>query len=118
MVIYKQFSFDSAHLLPNVPDWHKCKNLHGHTYLLTIYVEGSLLEFEGWIIDFSDLKAIVNPIIKDLDHAYLNDIPGLENPTAEIIAIWLWDKIKPNLPSLKRIELKETPTCGVIYEGV
>lgn len=118
MLIYKQFTFDAAHLLPNVHEGHKCKNLHGHTYHLTVFVEGNLLEKEGWVIDFSDLKAIVNPIIKMVDHAYLNNLPGLENPTAEIIAIWLWDKIRPCLPSLKRIELKETPTCGVIYEGV
>lgn len=118
MLIYKQFTFDAAHLLPNVHEGHKCKNLHGHTYHLTVFVEGNLLEKEGWVIDFSDLKAIVNPIIKMVDHAYLNNLPGLENPTAEIIAIWLWDKIRPCLPSLKRIELKETPTCGVVYEGV
>ena len=117
MVIYKQFTFDSAHFLPNVPEGHKCKNVHGHTYHLTVYVKGSLLEHEGWVIDFGDLKAIVKPLIEQLDHAMLNDIPGLENPTAERLSVWIWDKIKPQLPGLSKIELKETPTSGVVYEG-
>ncbi len=117
MIIYKQFSFDSAHFLPNVPIGHKCKDLHGHTYHLTIYAEGELLEKEGWVLDFSDLKKVVNPIIDVIDHKLLNNIPGLENPTAEILSTWLWKQIKPLLPALIRIELKETPTSGVIFEG-
>ena len=117
MIIYKQFSFDAAHLLPNVPEGHKCRNLHGHTYHLTVFIEGPLKKPEGWVLDFGDLKSVVNPILNKLDHAYLNDIEGLENPTAEIIAEWLWNKIKPSIPALKRIELKETLSCGVIYEG-
>jgi 6-pyruvoyltetrahydropterin/6-carboxytetrahydropterin synthase len=117
MIIYRQFSFDSAHLLPNVPEGHKCKNLHGHTYNLTVFIEGELLANEGWILDFGDLKEIVSPVINLIDHAYLNEIPGLENPTAEILTYWLWNKIKPLLPALKRIELKETLASGVIYEG-
>lgn len=115
MLIYKQFIFDSAHFLPNVPEGHKCRAMHGHTYKLTIYVEGDL-QPEGWIIDFTDLKNIVNPVIGTLDHQLLNAIPGLENPTSEVLAIWLWNKIKPLLPILKKIELNETPTSGVIYE--
>ncbi|HEY8782230.1 MAG TPA: 6-carboxytetrahydropterin synthase QueD [Mucilaginibacter sp.] len=117
MVIYKQFSFDSAHFLPNVSDSHKCKQLHGHTYHLTIYAEGEVLEKEGWVLDFSDLKSVVNPIIDRIDHKLLNDIAGLENPTTEILAIWLWKQIKPLMHPLKRIELKETTSSGVIYEG-
>lgn len=117
MVIYKQFTFDSAHLLPNVPEQHKCRRLHGHTYHLTIYVEGEVLANQGWVVDFSDLKEKVKPVIDLVDHAYLNDIDGLGNPTAELFSVWLWGKIKPLLPELKRLELKETPTSGVIYEG-
>ena len=118
MIIFKQFTFDAAHLLPNVPEQHKCRRLHGHTYHLTIYVEGEVLADEGWIMDFGDLKKEVKPVIDLVDHAYLNDIAGLENPTAELFAVWLWNKIKPLIPGLKRIELKETPTSGVIYEGL
>ena len=116
MIIFKEFSFDSAHLLPHVPEGHKCKNLHGHTYHLKVVLEGPLDEKLGWVIDFGDIKKVINPIIKRLDHQYLNDIPGLENPTCEIICKWLWDQIKPSLASLKRLELRETPTSGAIYE--
>jgi len=80
-------------------------------------VEGEVLSNEGWVLDFGDLKAKVKPVIDLVDHAYLNDIAGLENPTAELFSVWLWNKIKPLLPELKRLELKETPTSGVIYEG-
>jgi 6-pyruvoyltetrahydropterin/6-carboxytetrahydropterin synthase len=117
MMIYKQLTFDAAHFLPHVPETHKCKNIHGHTYHLTIYVDGELDKNLGWIIDYSDLKEIIQPVIDKVDHHFLNEIPGLENPTCEIISIWLWNQIKPILPQLKRIELKETPTSGAIYEG-
>ena len=117
MIIFKKFSFDSAHFLPNVPDGHKCKEMHGHTYHLTIYIEGELENHLDWVMDFSELKGIVSPIINAIDHKVLNDIKGLENPTCENLAIWIWKKIKPQIPSLKRIELNETLTSGVIYEG-
>jgi 6-pyruvoyltetrahydropterin/6-carboxytetrahydropterin synthase len=116
-MIYKQLTFDAAHFLPHVPETHKCKNIHGHTYHLTFYVDGELDKNLGWIIDYSDLKEIIQPVIDKVDHHFLNEIPGLENPTCEIISIWLWNQIKPILPQLKRIELKETPTSGAIYEG-
>ena len=118
MILYKQFSFDSAHLLPNVPEGHKCRELHGHTYHLTVFLEGPINAERGWVMDFTDLRKAVKPVIDLVDHKYLNDIPGLENPTTEMFSVWLWEKIKPLLPELKRIELKETPTSGVIYEGV
>ncbi|QEC74546.1 6-carboxytetrahydropterin synthase QueD [Mucilaginibacter ginsenosidivorax] len=117
MIIYKQFTFDAAHFSPNVPEGHKCKKLHGHTYQVTIFLEAAVLESDGWVMDFTELKAIVKPLVAQLDHSLLNDIEGLENPTTENLAIWLWQKIYPQLQILKRIELKETPTSGVIYEG-
>ena len=117
MIIYKKFVFDSAHFLPNVPEGHKCKNMHGHTYGLTVFIEDRIKQPEGWLVDYADLKAIVKPVLDKLDHHCLNDIPGLENPTSEILAVWLWSQLKPNLPELKRIELNETATAGVIYEG-
>lgn len=117
MILYKHFTFDSAHYLPNLPDGHGCKNLHGHTYHLTVFVADKILKEEGWVLDFRDLKAAVEPTIELIDHKLLNEIPGLQNPTSELLAIWLWDNIKPNLPALKKIELKETPSSGVIYEG-
>ncbi|UOE46265.1 6-carboxytetrahydropterin synthase QueD [Mucilaginibacter sp. SMC90] len=117
MIIYQHFTFDAAHFLPHVPDGHKCRNLHGHTYHLTLYIGGEILEREGWILDFSDLKAVAAPVIGTLDHTLLNNIEGLENPTAELLAAWIWQKIKPLLPGLQKIELKETPASGVIYEA-
>ena len=117
MEIYKEFAFDSAHYLPNVHDGHKCKNMHGHTYHLRVYVKGTPGEQNGWIFDFKELKDLVRPLIDQLDHTTLNNVPGLENPTAENITIWFWNKLKPILPQLSRIELKETPTTGVIYSG-
>jgi len=117
MIIYKNFTFDSAHFLPNVPEGHKCKNMHGHTYQLIVFIEGEIIEPEGWVIDFADLKEHINPIINQLDHHCLNDLPGLENPTSENLSVWLWNRIKLLIPGLKRIELKETHTSGAIYEG-
>lgn len=117
MKIFKSFTFDSAHFLPNVPDGHKCKEIHGHTYKLTVYFKGPLDPVLNWVIDFGDIKRVVKPIVDEIDHKLLNDIPGLENPTCEAIAIWLWDRIKPDLPKLSRIELNETPTSGTVYEG-
>jgi 6-pyruvoyltetrahydropterin/6-carboxytetrahydropterin synthase len=117
MIVYKQFTFDAAHLLPEVPEGHKCRNLHGHTYHLTVFISGPILEGPGWVIDFSDIKSVCRPVIDRLDHAYLNDIPGLENPTAENVARWLWQQFSDQLPGLHKLELKETPTSGVIYEG-
>lgn len=117
MEIYKEFSFDSAHFLPNVPDGHKCKEMHGHTYKLKVFIKGKLDPKLGWIMDFKDLKDALMPVIDQLDHKLINDIPGLQNPTAENITVWIWDQIKPSLPLLSRIELYETPTTGVIYTG-
>lgn len=117
MVIFKKFAFDSAHFLPNVPEGHKCKNVHGHTYHLTVYLEGDLVDDLEWVMDFKDLKDVVKPVVDQLDHQLMNDIEGLENPTAERITVWIWDRIKPKLPLLSKIELNETPTSGVIYDG-
>lgn len=117
MIIYKSFTFDSAHFLPNVPPQHKCRNIHGHTYHLTVYFEGEVTTPEGWILDFALIKNAVKPIVDQLDHTILNEVPGLENPTAENLAVWIWNSISGKLDGLTKIELKETPTSGVIYEG-
>lgn len=117
MIIYKIFRFDSAHYLPNVPADHKCGGMHGHTYTLKISISGKSSIYTGWIMDFSDLKDIVSPWIALLDHQVLNNVEGLENPTSENLCLWLWKKIKAEVPNLCRIELNETPDSGVIYEG-
>lgn len=117
MQLFKDFHFEAAHLLPNVPEGHKCGRLHGHSFQMRIYVEGPVGEQTGWVIDFADIKAIIKPIIEQLDHYYLNDIAGLENPTSENICRWLWNKIKPELPLLHCVEIRETCTSGCRYYG-
>jgi 6-pyruvoyltetrahydropterin/6-carboxytetrahydropterin synthase len=117
MTIYKIFRFDAAHYLPNVPADHKCGGMHGHTYTLKVSVSGKPSIYTGWIMDFSELKGIVEPWVNLLDHHVLNDIEGLENPTAEILCLWLWKNLKPELPGLSCIEINETPDSGVVYEG-
>lgn len=117
MLIFRQFTFDSAHYLPNVPDGHKCRNLHGHTYILKVFLEGTPDADTGWIIDFAAFKTLVNKVLTLLDHKFLNDVKGLQNPTCELLAVWLWTRLKEVLPQLCRIELNETPNAGVIYTG-
>ena len=117
MDVYVSMSFDAAHRLPEVPAGHKCGNLHGHTFLVEIYVEGNVSDRTGWVIDFGDIKALVKPYIDQLDHTYLNEIEGLENPTSENIAIWIWDKLSPQLEGLAKVVVKESPTSGVAYIG-
>lgn len=117
MIAFREFTFDSAHFLPNVPDGHKCKNLHGHTYRLKVFIEGELDARYGWIMDFAELKKHVNSVLDVVDHKTLNDIEGLHNPTCELLAVWLWMRIKPIIPELKKLELNETPFSGVVYSG-
>lgn len=118
MVIFKHFHFDSAHFLPHVPDGHKCKEVHGHTYKLTLEFEGDIDPKMGWVIDFAEIKKIVKPLVESVDHKLLNNIDGLENPTCEIIAKWFWNNISKSLPLLSKVTLNETTTSGAIYKGV
>ena len=117
MYIYKDFHFESAHRLPNVPEGHKCARLHGHSFQLRVTVSGDAPPPLNWVMDFSDIKSVVKPIVDQLDHYYLNEIPGLENPTSERVCEWIWEKLQPNLPNLYSIEIKETCTSGCIYKG-
>ena len=117
MRIYKEFKFDAAHRLPMVEAGHKCGNLHGHTFVLEVHLEGEVDPAKGWILDFNVLGSAVDPIIEQLDHAVLNEIEGLENPTSENLSVWFWEKLKPQLPQLAQIVIKESPTSGCIYCG-
>lgn len=117
MEIYKDFTFEAAHLLPNVSQGHKCGRLHGHSFLIRLYIAGDIDPHTGWLMDFSDIKQIFKPIYEQLDHNYLNDIPGLENPTSENLAIWIWQQLKPILGALSQVEVRETCTSGCIYRG-
>ncbi len=117
MTIFKEVSFEAAHLLPHVPEGHKCRRLHGHSYVVQIYITGKMDPKVGWVMDFGDLKEAAEPIIDQLDHHYLNEIPGLENPTSEVLARWIWIRLSPLLPMLSKLVVKETPTSGCIYQG-
>ena len=117
MEIYKKFTFEAAHHLPNVPEGHKCARLHGHSYSVEVHVKGEPDKKLGWIMDFSDIAAVVEPIIGQLDHYYLNEINGLENPTSEHIARWIWSRINELLPTLSKVVISETCTSGCVYTG-
>jgi len=117
MLIFKDFSFEAAHRLPNVPEGHKCARLHGHSFRVRVVLDGPVDPETGWVMDFADLKAVVRPLQDQLDHRYLNEIDGLENPTSEVLARWIWQALKPRLPLLAAIELRETCTSGCIYRG-
>ena len=117
MEIFNEFTFEAAHLLPNLPDGHKCRRLHGHSFRVTVTVAGPMDGHTGWVMDFADVEAACEPIRRELDHHYLNDIGGLENPTSEIIARWIWQRLKPALPGLGEIRVWETCTAGCVYRG-
>lgn len=115
--IYREFTFEAAHRLPNVPEGHKCARLHGHSYLAAVHVSGPVGEDTGWVQDFGDIKAAFKPLEEQLDHHYLNEVPGLENPTSEVLAKWIWDRLITDLPNLNEVRVRETCTSGCIYRG-
>jgi len=116
MDIFKAFTFEAAHMLPQVPEGHKCKRLHGHSFRVEIHVTGPVEE-KGWVMDFAEIKEAWQPMYGVLDHYYLNEVKGLENPTSENIARWIWVRLKPDLPGLSKIVLHETCEAGCIYMG-
>src|SRR5215210_952511 len=99
----KTFQFEAAHLLPNLPETHKCRRLHGHSFRAEIVVEGPRHAELGWVMDYADITEAFKPLWEQLDHRYLNEIPGLENPTSEHIALWIWTRLKPKLPLLSEV---------------
>lgn len=117
MQIFKMFTLEAAHRLPNVPSGHKCARLHGHSFRIGIHLEGPLDSRLGWVVDFADISAAFGPINAILDHNYLNEIDGLENPTSENLAIWIWARLKDSLPALSKVVVHETCTAGCSYDG-
>nr|WP_275588523.1 6-carboxytetrahydropterin synthase QueD [Microlunatus panaciterrae] len=115
--IYREFTFEAAHRLPNVPEGHKCARLHGHSYRVEVHVAGPVGESTGWVQDFGDLKVAFKPLEDQLDHRYLNDVVGLENPTSEVLAKWIWDRLSVDLSNLTEVRVRETCTSGCIYRG-
>jgi 6-pyruvoyltetrahydropterin/6-carboxytetrahydropterin synthase len=117
MDIFRAFTIEAAHRLPNVPAGHKCARLHGHSFRIELHISGAVDSHTGWVMDFADVKAAFQPIFEQLDHHYLNEIAGLENPTSENLARWIWQQMKKSLPQLSKVVVHETCTSGCVYEG-
>jgi 6-pyruvoyltetrahydropterin/6-carboxytetrahydropterin synthase len=111
------FRFEAAHLLPRVPTGHKCSRLHGHSFKIEVAVRGLVNEETGWFLDYQHLYDAWAPLQEALDHRYLNEVAGLENPTSENLARWVWDQLKPALPSLDQITVFETCDARCEYRG-
>lgn len=113
--ITKSFTFDAAHWLPEVPEGHKCGRLHGHTYKVILGLEGELDARLGWVQDFGEVSWAFQPMLEAMDHHCLNEIEGLENPTAEVMAVWIFENLKKRLPLLADVTVCETPTAEALY---
>ena len=118
MDIFKVFQIEAAHRLPNVPEGHKCARLHGHSFRIEVHVRGEPDPTLGWVMDFADVKHEFQPVFEQLDHRYLNDVPGLDNPTSERLAEWIWRALKPRLPLLHKVVVHETCTAGCAYPAL
>ncbi len=117
MKIAQAFTFEAAHRLPKVKPNHRCYALHGHSYRVELRLEGPVDPETGFVIDFFVIERVFQPVLAELDHAYLNEIAGLDNPTAELIAGWIWRRIKPELALLAAVVCYETPHCWAEYDG-
>ncbi len=117
MEIFREFTFEAAHRLPHVPPGHKCGRLHGHSYRVGVHVEGPVGEETGWVRDFAELSGAIQPLLAQLDHNYLNEVEGLDNPTSEVVARWIWDRLQIEVPDLSQVVVHETCTSGCIYRG-
>ena len=117
MKITQAFRFEAAHRLPNVPERHRCHRMHGHSYRVELQLEGPVDPASGFVVDFFDIEAAFGPLLARLDHHCLNDIEGLDNPTAENIAIWIWERTRPTLAALSQVTVFETSDCWAVYDG-
>lgn len=117
MDIFKEFTIEAAHWLPNVPAGHKCGRMHGHSYRIEVHICGSVNPDLGWVLDFADIKGAFQSVEDQIDHRCLNEVKGLENPTSENLARWIWQRLLPALPSLSTIVVRETCTTGCVYRG-
>jgi len=113
----KTFQFEAAHLLPRLPETHKCRRLHGHSFKVEVALSGECDPDLGWLMDYADISEAFKPILEMLDHYYLNEVPGLENPTSENVAAWIWKRLKPKLPQLSEIVVAETCLSRCVYRG-
>lgn len=117
MTVFHEFTIESARRLTSLPDSHICSRLHGNTFRIRVGVMGPIDQAAGWIMDFADVAAVVEPVLDQVDHTLLNEVPGLENPTTENLAVWIWDQVKPTLDGLAEITILENATTGCRYTG-
>lgn len=117
MELATSFTFEASHRLPRAPETSKCARLHGHSWKVEVLVEGALDEERGWVVDFDEIARLFEPVYDALDHRHLNDIEGLDNPTSEMVAIWIWDRLAPELPELSGVVVHETCTARCTYRG-
>ena len=115
--LVREYRFESAHFLPKVPEGHRCRRMHGHSFKIDVVLGGPMNEESGFLIDFYDVDRVVQPVIDSLDHRLLNEIPGLENPTSEILARYVYDRVFPSLPGLCSVTVWETVDARCIYYG-
>jgi 6-pyruvoyltetrahydropterin/6-carboxytetrahydropterin synthase len=114
----KSYTFEAAHRLPMVPADHKCARMHGHSFRVEVAVAGEVDERTGWLVDFGDITAVVEPLLKsELDHRTLNEVSGLENPTSEHLCLWLWKRLRPRIAGLAAITVHETCAARCTYHG-
>jgi len=117
MEVFKSFTIEAAHRLPNVPETHPCARVHGHSFTIELWVRGTIGAKSGWVVDFGDIADAFRPLHQQLDHRLLNDIDGLANPTSEHLAIWIWDRISPSVRGLSKVVVRETASSGCVYRG-
>jgi 6-pyruvoyltetrahydropterin/6-carboxytetrahydropterin synthase len=117
MKVNQAFRFEAAHRLPQVPVSHRCHRMHGHSYRVELQLQGPVDPTNGFVVDFFDIENAFAPLLAELDHHCLNEIGGLENPTAENIAAWIWQRMKQALPQLASVTVYETPDCWAEYDG-
>lgn len=115
--LVRDYAFEAAHSLPRVPEGHKCRRMHGHSYKVKVTLAGPIDPAFGWLVDFAAVDEAVDPVIRALDHQVLNEIAGLENPTSELLAVWLWQRLAPIVPHLAEIEVAETADARCVYRG-
>jgi 6-pyruvoyltetrahydropterin/6-carboxytetrahydropterin synthase len=115
MEIFKSFAFEAAHCLPYVPADHKCARMHGHSYAVEVWLDGPVDDQAGWVADFADIAAAFEPVHDELNHHCLNEVGGLENPTCENLARWIFERLQGDLPDLDRVLVRETASCGALY---
>ncbi len=115
--LVRSYDFSAAHFLPRAPEGHKCRRLHGHSYRLEVAIRGKVDEEVGWLLDYAHIDQAVEPVLAELDHRTLNDVPGLEKATSEVLCRWLWRRLEIVLDGLYRITVAETCGTACTYFG-